>query len=527
MGMTESKPSVVLAVDLGTTSAKVLAFDAGGLLEGGTVIRARAEREYPLLSPLPGYAEQDPDLIAAAAGEAVREAAAAAGGAGTVLAVAFSTAMHALIAVDAEGRALTPSITWADLRAAGQARTLRASAAAHGLQARTGVPLHAMTPLAKLIWLREHRPGIFAQAHRFVGIKEYVLARWFGGSVPMDESAGGGTGLYSLAARAWDEEALRLAGIDADRLPALARTTHILTGMRPAAAEALGLAADVPVVLGAADGPLANLGGGALEPGIAAMTVGTSGAVRAAVRTPAADPNGRLFCYPLAEDLWVAGGPVNSGGVIFRWLRDKLAPDLAAGEGGGDAGYTRLTALAAQAPPGAEGLLFLPHLTGERAPHWDERARGAFFGLSLGHDRSHMIRAGLEGIVLGLRSVTDALAELTGEPRELRVSGGFARSPFLRQLMADVLGRTIAMTDSPDASAVGAARLALHALGRLPDLGEAAARTPVTERTEPDPARAAVYDEVYGMFSRLYARAADTFTELDAFRAAGRFEDEE
>ena len=512
--------TIVLAVDLGTTSAKALAFDAGSLTRGGrAVIAARAEREYPLHTPEPGAAEQDPELILEAAAGAVREAVNSAGcGPDGVAAVAFSTAMHSLIAVDADGRALTPALTWADLRAAGHARRLRASEEAASLPSRTGAPLHAMTPLAKLLWLRERQPELFASAARFVGIKEYVLERWFGRPVPMDESTAGGTGCYNLHDRSWDAPALRIAGIGPERLPELAPSTHILRGLRPEAADRLGVATDTPVVLGAADGPLANLGGGALEPGVAAMTIGTSGAVRVAVRRPAADPRGRLFCYPLAGDWWIAGGSVNSGGVVFRWLRDKLAPDLA--EGGGDAGYTRLVDLAMEAPPGADGLLFLPHLSGERAPHWDERARGVYMGLSLAHDRRHMLRAGLEGIALHLRSVTDALAELAGEPREIRVSGGFVRSAALRQLLADCLGRPVVRTDSEDASALGAARLALHALGRLPDL-LAASVSAETDRRAPNPELAPVYDRIHGIFRRLYDRVSDTFAELDAFRSGG------
>lgn len=517
--MGSGRQGIVLAVDLGTTSAKVLAFDAGGLTGGGRAVTlARAEREYPLLTEAPGQAEQEPDRIAEAAAEAVREAVAAAGcGPDGVLAVSFSTAMHSLIALDAGGRALTRVLTWADLRAAGHAGKLRDSEEAADLTSRTGVPIHAMTPLVKLLWLRERQPGLFASAARFVGIKEYVLERWFGRPVPMDESTAGGTGIYHLRDRTWDGKAMRITGIGPERLPDLKPSTHVLRGLLPDAAARLGLGRDVPFVLGAADGPLANLGGGALEPGVAAMTVGTSGAVRVAVRQPAADPAGRLFCYPLAEGWWIAGGSVNSGGVVFRWMRDKLAPDLAGP--GGDAGYARLIELAMEAPPGAGGLLFLPHLTGERAPHWDERARGAFVGLSLGHDRRHMLRAGLEGIVLHLRSVADALAGLAGDIREIRVSGGFARSAALRQLIADVLGRPVVRTDSEDASALGAARLALHALGRLPDLRSSAAA--VTDLARPNPELASVYDRIHGMFRRLYERAADTFAELDAFRSGG------
>ncbi len=524
-----SGASVILAVDLGTTSAKVLALRAGRLVAAEAsadgLIIARAERGYPLSSPKSGYAEQDPDQIVRAVEEAVREVVAAAGcGPSGVLAVSFSTAMHALIAVDEAGRALTPSITWADLRAAEHARRLRESGEGAAITARTGVPMHAMTPLAKLLWLQEREPELFRQAHRFVGIKEYVLSRWYEGHIPMDESVAGGTALYGLHTRSWDAEALTLAGIGADKLPQLAPATHVMRGMRPEAAEALGLPADVPVVLGAADGVLANLGAGAMEPGIAAITIGTSGAVRLAVKEPAADPKGRLFCYPLADSWWVAGGPVNSGGVVLRWLKEQLAPDLAANEEGED-GYSRLVRMAMEVPLGAGGLVFLPHLSGERAPHWDERARGVYFGLSLDHDRRHMLRAGIEGILLGLRSVLLALSETAGTPREIRVSGGFTRSAVLRQLMADVLGLPIVMTDSEDSSAVGAGLLALRALGLSDSLTRQDSGMHVTDRCEPDPAAVPAYARLHETFRRLYEQSAPTFAELDELReqnGAGR-----
>ncbi|EXX89847.1 FGGY family carbohydrate kinase, partial [Paenibacillus darwinianus] len=239
--------SVILSVDLGTTSAKVLAIATDSILRQGTGetrlntgarIVARAERGYPLLTTAPGYAEQDPDRIAAAVRDAVREAADCAARAQVrVLAVAFSSAMHALIAVGADNRPITPCLTWADLRAAPYARALREDGTAAGLYARTGVPVHAMTPFSKLLWLRAEQPESFRRAHRFIGIKEHVLHGWFGRPVPMDESVAGGTGFYNLHTRNWDEEALRLAGIGAERLPELAPSTALLAGMKPEAAE--------------------------------------------------------------------------------------------------------------------------------------------------------------------------------------------------------------------------------------------------------------------------------------------------
>ncbi|GIQ61453.1 gluconate kinase [Paenibacillus cisolokensis] len=513
-----AKRPAIMAVDLGTTSAKAVAVSVRSLTEGGDggFVLAKAERDYPLLVPSPGYAEQEPERIRSAAEGAVREALALAGlTAGDIAAVAFSSAMHALIAVDAAGDPLTPCITWADQRAAAMARRLRETGHASRLAQRTGVPVHAMTPLCKLMWLREREPELFAAAAAFVGIREYVFARWCGGPYLSDESVAGGTGLYNVHTGAWDPEALALAGIGEERLPALVPSSFAAPGgLLPGPAAAMGLAAGTPVVIGGADGVLANLGAGAVEPGVAAVTVGTSGAVRVALPRPAADAAGRLFCYPAGGDLWIAGGPVNSGGVVLRWLRDKLVPaDAQVAVAAGEDPYERLVSLALEVPPGADGLLCLPHLAGERAPHWDEDARGVFVGLSLGHDRRHMIRAALEGIVFGLRAVAEAVAELGGPIREIRVSGGFFRSAPLRQLTADMIGCPVAMADTSDASALGAARFALEALGL-----QAGPAPGIAELRHPDAGASAVYNRLYPVYRSLYGSLAAAFADIASFQ---------
>ncbi|WP_339278591.1 gluconokinase [Paenibacillus sp. FSL W8-1187] len=509
---------LVAAIDLGTTSAKAVLMNASG---GRLSVEAAADCGYPLLAAEPGWAEQDPDQIREAAEQALRQALQAlAGRPLQVLALSFSSAMHSLIALDGQGRALTPCITWADQRAAEQARRLREDEALQGLRSRIGVPVHAMLPLCKLVWMREQRPQLHREAACFVGIREYVMRGWTGRPCRVDPSIAGGTGLYDLQGRRWDAEALELAGIGADRLPELAPAAWIdRQGLSEEAAERLGLPAGTPLVLGGADGVLANLGAGAVQDGIASVTVGTSGAVRAAVSRPAADAEGRLFCYELGEGRWIAGGPVNSGGVVFRWVRDKLFPGIAEeAERKGMDPYSYLVELAMQTPPGADGLLCLPHLAGERAPHWNEDARGVFVGLSLEHDRRHLIRAALEGILYGLRSVLEALRETAGPLREIRASGGLLRSAPLRQMLADMTGLPVLLMDTAEASSVGAGRIALEALGRG---GEAAPEVPITDRREPDPDAGLTYDRLYGIYRPVFGRLAGTFRELADIQRAG------
>ncbi|HZG86653.1 gluconokinase [Paenibacillus sp.] len=514
-----TKPFIV-AVDIGTTSTKAAVVDR----EGG--VRAVLSVEYPLHTPAPDRAEQDPDEIVEAAVNAVRAVVAKADvSPGEIRCVVFSAAMHSIIALDADGAPLTRSITWADNRAASYAEALRGTPEGQAIYAATGVPIHPMSPLLKLMWLRERAPDTFGKARKFVGIKEYVLGRWFaesgaGAAHVVDHSIASATGLFNLRSRDWHEPSLALAGIDASRLPTLVPTTHVLEGLPRAAAEKLGLAPGTPVVVGASDGVLANIGAGAHDPDQFAVTIGTSGAVRAVVREPRTDPQGRAFCYALSDDRWVVGGAINNGGVLFRWVRDELATKEAAeARAAGIDPYERLTELAQTAPAGSGGLIVLPLFAGERAPYWNADVRGVFFGLSLAHGKPHMIRAVLEGVGYAVRSVAEAVADAAGRPREIRASGGFARSPFWRQTIADILGAPLTVPDAIESSALGAAALGLVALGDWRDLEPARAWSTATFTHEPNPAVRETYDELYAMYAELYPRLVDPFRRIVQFQS--------
>lgn len=311
--------AVVLGVDIGTTSTKTVAFDLTG-----RAITSHAVR-YPLSEPLPGYAEQDPDQILAAVLATVRHAGAQAGR--PVAGVAFSSAMHSLIGLDAQGRPLTAVVTWADSRASAQAERIGASAGGLALHRRTGTPVHPMSPLPKLVWFREQEPKLHEQVAHWVGIKDYVLLHMCEALVS-DHSLASATGLMDIHRLDWDPESLRLAGITVEQLPELVPTTSVLPRLSAAAAAATGLPPATPVVVGAGDGPLSNLGIGAVRPGVAACSIGTSGAVRVMVDKPAVDPLGGVFCYALTDDRWVVGGAINYGGVVLGWAGDALAPAL-------------------------------------------------------------------------------------------------------------------------------------------------------------------------------------------------------
>ncbi|WP_274364973.1 gluconokinase [Paenibacillus thermotolerans] len=509
------KPYIV-AVDIGTTSTKAAVVHQSGS------IRAALSAEYPLYTPAPDRAEQNPDEIVGAVADAVRSVMAkSAVRADEIRCIVFSSAMHSLIALDREGAPLTPSITWADNRGAPFVRVLKDQYDAQAIYAATGTPIHPMSPLLKLMWMRERDPSVFGKAHRFVGIKEYVLGRWFGGTGKhvVDHSIAGAMGLFSLRNRTWHEPALQAAGIDASRLPELVSTTHVLEGMDREWAERLGVAADTPVVVGASDGVLANIGAGAIEPDQFAVTIGTSGAVRAVVREPRTDPQGRTFCYALTDDRWVVGGAINNGGILFRWVRDELATKEAEeARAAGIDPYDRLSELAQQAPAGSGGLVVLPLFAGERAPYWNANARGVFFGLSLAHGKPHMVRAVLEGVGYAVRSVAEAVGDAAGRPREIRASGGFARSPFWRQTIADILGAPLTVPDAIESSALGAAALGLVALGDWSSLEPARAWSQSSHTHEPNAAHRAAYDELFAIYTDLYPRLVDPFERIVRFQ---------
>ena len=337
--------------------------------------------------------------------------------------VALSSAMHSLVGLDARDRPVTELMTWADTRSFAQAERIRREHP--GLHARTGTPIHPMSPLCKLAWLSEQ--GV--TAHRWAGIKEVVVHRVTGDWV-MDHSIASGTGLMALETLDWDPEALAVAGVEPGQLPRLVPTT-----------ERLG-----DVIVGAGDGPLANLGLGAVAPGVAACSIGTSGALRLVVDD--ARVTERTFCYALTPGRWVVGGAINNGGIVLDWLSRALNRPIA-----------ELLELAEAAD--ADGLEFDPYLLSERAPYWNARATAAIRGLRADHGPGDLVRAALAGVCRQLGLVLDSLRAAGYAVGEVRATGGFARSRLWKQLLADALAMPIGFTGTHEGSAYGAALLAL------------------------------------------------------------------
>jgi len=498
--------SYVVGIDIGTTSTKAVAFTAKGEVLGS------AGASYPVFTDADGRHELDPDQLFEAVLSVLKEVRTVGHAPksegrdrsdGWPAAVSFSCAMHSLILVDKQGKPLTRAMTWADLRSEAYAAALKGSEAGRRIYRQTGTPIHAMSPLCKLLWLKDKQPALFGQAAHFIGIKEYIWWKLFG-KYKVDLSIASATGLLDIRAFHWNAESLELAGIQAGQLSEPVSCMHSESGLLPVW-QSLGLPEGLRFIIGASDGCLANLGTGAVKSGATALTIGTSGAVRMAAVRPEYDKQERLFSYILTEDLYICGGATNNGGNAVQWYAD-----LVLGQGKWDgAALDLLAAEAEDVPAGCEGLIFLPYLLGERAPIWDADAKGVFFGIRALHRQGHFIRAVLEGISFGLKQIGASLEETIGPIGAIYASGGFTRNTAWLQLIADVFMKKVCVTAQADASAIGAAMLGWHALGVFLGLEEAASLAKVVATYEPDSDRHGVYQKNYRVFVELYGRLRD------------------
>jgi gluconokinase len=487
-----SSSAVIIGLDVGTTGVKAAAFGPGSSW------RRVAIREYPLVEPVPGQEVQDPDTIVAATASAVTECVAAADGA-DIVAVSVSAAMHGLVALDAARRPLTPLITWADSRASQEARALQQSPEASELRTRTGTPIHPMTPLTKMMWFARHEPRIWAAARWWVGLKDYLLA-WLSGRLVTELSSASGTGLLDPSTRTWSPLALEACGLSVDRLPPILPTTASLSVI-PAVAAQVGLPAGTPVVVGAADGPLANLGTGAMQPGTAGLSLGTSGALRMTTNGPRLDDLGMLFCYALTDQVWVVGRAISNGASVLRWAGRSLAPDVVASAGASGPDEAVLD-LAASVEAGSEGLVMLPFLVAERAPLWGPDLHGAYLGLRREHTRAHLVRAAVEGVSIQMRVILDRL-DSVAPVTSVRATGGAFRSALWREVMAAALDRPLHVVEGAEGTALGAAALGLFALGYASSLSDAVAE--LAGPSDLQPAPVVVPKDLVATYARLRA----------------------
>jgi xylulokinase len=480
--------TVCIGLDVGTTGVKALAVDAHG-----TVV-ARSERGYPLSTPRPGWSEQDPDDWWRASAEALAEVA----GGHEVAGIGLSGQMHGLVCLDEHDRVIRPAILWNDQRTGEECAAIEERIGLDRLIALTGNRALTGFTAPKLLWLRRHEPDAYARISRVVLPKDFVRLR-LTGAWAIDVADASGTLLLDVAARRWSEDVLAALDLPSRWLP------PVLESPAVSGTVSEGPLRGVPVAAGAGDCAAAAVGVGAVAPGTLSIVLGTSGVVFATLPAFAAEPRARVhaFCHAL-PGTWHAMGVMLSAAGSLQWFRDRLAPDVP---------FEVLVAEAEAWEPGADGLLFAPYLAGERTPHADPDARGAFTGLELRHDRGALVRAVLEGVAFGLRDSLELLRQLGVDADRARLSGGGARGSLWRQIVASVLGVQIETTAADEGSAFGAALLGGVAGGLFVDVHDAVARcVRVEEAVDPDPAWQKAYARIEPRFRALYP-ALDTVKE--------------
>jgi xylulokinase len=494
--------SIFLGIDVSTTATKALLVDGEGTPVGS------ASSEYPLSTPRPLWSEQDPACWWAGAVASIQAVIRETGvDPASIRSVGLTGQMHGLVLLDADGRVLRPAILWNDQRTQGQCDRIHERVGKTQFIERTGnVALTGFTA-PKILWVLENEPEVFARTRHILLPKDLVRYE-LTGDFATDAADASGTVLLDLKSRTWSTEITHALGIPSAWLPRIAEGPEVTGRISPRAAALTGLPAGIPVVGGGGDQAAQAVGVGAITEGIAALTLGTSGVVFATSSGPIHEPQGRLhaFCHSV-PGRWHLMGVMLSAAGSLRWFRDTFAPGV---------GYDALLKPAADIPAGCEGLLFLPYLTGERTPHPDPLARGAFSGLTLRHGLPHLTRSVLEGVAFGLRDSFE-LMKSAGLARigQIRISGGGARSALWRQILADVFACELVTVNTTEGAALGAALLAGTGCGHWPDVESAcAAAVRVSGCVSPRAEASAIYEQRYPEYQALYPALRDTFHRL-------------
>jgi len=491
--------NLFLGIDISTTGAKALLMDTTG------VVVTTATTALPLSTPKPLWSEQDPHDWWNGIVKSIHQALKQADATGEdVTAVGMTGQMHGLTLLDKDGEVLRPAILWNDQRTGAQCDEIRARVGKARLIQVTGNDALTGFTAPKILWVREHEPEVYAKGAHVLLPKDYVRYK-LTGDYACDKAGGAGTILFDVKARDWSPEVLEKLDIPAEWMPRTHEGPDV-TGVISAEAAALtGLKAGTPVVGGGGDQAAGAVGVGAVEPGIVGLVLGTSGVVFASTDAPYIEKDGLLhaFCHAV-PGAWHLMGVMLSAAGSLQWHRDTLAPGVP---------FDDLLAPAADVPAGAEGLFFLPYLTGERTPYPDPLARAGFVGLTLRHVRPHLTRAVLEGVAFGLRDSMELVKGAgLGEIKQIRVSGGGAKSALWRQILADVIGSELVTVNTTEGGAFGAALLAAVGAGVWATVPEACAATiKVLSATAPQPEQVKVYDALYPLYRELYPALKPTF----------------
>lgn len=491
-----------LGIDTSTTSSKALLID-----EEGKVVGA-ASSPHTLQTPKPLWAEQDPgewwEAVAASIKQVLTESGV---GAERVVAVGLTGQMHGLVLLAEAGEVLRPAILWNDQRTQAECDEIHARIGRERFIQITGnVALTGFTA-PKILWVQKNEPQVYAKARHVLLPKDYIRFKLTGEDA-MDKADGAGTVLFDLKSRAWSAEVLEKLGIDRAWMPRTFEGPEFTGRVTSEAAAATGLKEGTPVAAGGGDQAAQAVGVGAVEPGVVALTVGTSGVVFATTASALIEPEGRLhaFCHAV-PGMWHFMGVMLSAAGSLQWYRDTLTPTMS---------FDDLLKEAESVPAGSEGLQFLPYLSGERTPHPDPLARGAFIGLTLRHGRGHMTRAVLEGVSFGLKDSFTLIQNAgLGEIKQVRASGGGTKGALWRQILASVLEAELVTVNTSEGAAFGAALLAGVGAGAWSDVPSACkAAITITGSTSPDPAQVEAYRKAYPLYRELYPALKPSFDKM-------------
>lgn len=484
-------------MDVGTTATKGVLYD-----ENGKAFFS-ASKGYPLIQTKIGQAEEDPKVIFDAVQEVIFALTQKADG--EIAAISWSSQMHSLIGLDKDNNLLTNSITWADNCAKNVVQDAKKSGLARKIYQKTGMPMHPMAPIYKMLWLKDNEPELFNQVKKWIGIKEYLIFS-LTGKLIVDTTMAAGTGMLNLKTLTWDQELLDTLNVKQEQLPEIAQPTEIVAPIKEEYVQKLGIDSDTKIVLGASDGYLSTIGVNAIDSDHFALNVGTSGAVRTIVDQPKIDQNASYFCYPVDKKHYLLGGPVNNGGIVFNWARQTLF----------DAGETPQDYLdvAQSAPAGSRNLIFLPYLGGERAPIWDANARGLFVGLTRMHQKPEMARAVIEGIIFNLYDAAFSLIKNTKKPVAINATGGFLKSDFVRQLCADIFNVPIVTMKEQQSGTLAAMFLARQALGINQDLNEIEQFAQEDKVYFPNPKEAVIYQNMFPLYCEIKNALAASYSKF-------------
>ncbi len=506
----------LLGIDVGTSGTRTLLVN-----EAGQTL-ASATAEYPLSTPRPLWAEQDPRDWWQATLETVRAVLATSGVHGAQISgIGLSGQMHGSVFLDSRQEVIRPALLWCDQRTAEQCRWITEQVGEAEVVAETCNPVLTGFTAPKIIWLRHNEPAAYARLAKVLLPKDYIRLK-LTGEFATEVSDASGTSLLNVRERRWSQTILERIELPPDLLPPVSESPEVTGRITAQVAELTGLAAGTPVVGGGGDQAAGAVGNGIVEPGIVSSTTGTSGVVFAHLEQPAMDDRLRThtFCHAVPGKWHVMGVMLSAGGSL-RWLRDTMCgEEKAVASLTGRDPYEYITAAAAQVPAGAEGLVFLPYLTGERTPYPNPNAKGVFFGLHLRHDKRHLARAVMEGVAFGLRDSFEIIEAMGVQIRQVRASGGGARSELWRQIQADVTGRPHCTINVDEGPAFGVALLAGVGAGVWATVPEACHATiRVVDERQPCPVTGAIYSRYHALYRRLYEQVRDSFDEAQALIA--------